>query len=319
MNIELLIRAQKVYQPIVLDEITLEQERKGAPSKLEFTVVKDQNIAFEHGNQVQLKIDGTPMFMGFVFEKSRDKKQHIKVVAYDQLRYLKNKDTYVYKNATASDLIKRIANDFKLKLGTIENTGYKIKRSEDNQTLFDIIQNALYITGYHTGKIFVLYDDFGKLTLKNVESMKTNILIDAETAEDFDYSSSIDGDTFNQIKLVKENDKTKKREIYIVKDNNRIGDWGVLQYYDTIQEEENGKSKANWLLRAKNRVVRNITIKGCFGDLSVRAGSSVPVNLNIGDKIIDNKYLVVERVKHKFTTDHHSMDLTLFGGNLFEV
>lgn len=312
---ELLIRAAGgIYQPVILDGIELTQERKGAPSSLVFTVIKDDNIAFEHGNQVQLKVNDQPVFMGWVFIKSRDKQHHIKVTAYDQLRYLKNKDTYMYTNKTASEVIKHLASMFNLKTGSIANTGYTIgSRIESNTTLFDMIQNALDVTLVQTGELFCLYDDFGKLTLKNIKDMKCNITIDAETAENFDYTSTIDNNTYNQIKLVRENKDKSKLEVFIERDNNNIGNWGVLQFFDTIQEGVNGGARAKMILDVCNRVQRSLTVKGCFGDLSVRAGCFIPVTLNLGDKIIDNKRLLCERVVHHFKNDHHTMDLAVIG------
>ena len=63
--------------------------------------------------------------------------------------------------------------------------------------------------------MYVLYDDFGKLCLKNLERMKVGLVIDEETGENFDYESSIDSDTYNQIKLTYDNSDTgKKRSLY---------------------------------------------------------------------------------------------------------
>lgn len=39
--------------------------------------------------------------------------------------------------------------------------------------------------------MFVLYDDVGKLTLKSIGNMKLGVLIDEDTAGDYDYTSSI--------------------------------------------------------------------------------------------------------------------------------
>ena len=52
---------------------------------------------------------------------------------------------------------------------------------------------------------YCLYDDFGKLTLKNIESMKLDLLVDSETAENYDYTSSIDSNTYNKVKLFYDN------------------------------------------------------------------------------------------------------------------
>lgn len=315
MNVELLIQnGNKVYAPIVQEGITWETERKGSPGKLTFTVVKDQNISFTEGNPVRLTVDGVKMFYGFIFSKKRDKQQNITVTAYDQLRYLKNKDTYVYTNKTASDFIKMVANDYNLNLGTVENTSYIIaSRVEDNTALIDMVQNALDLELTNKKTMYVLYDDFGKLTLKALERMKVGVVIDEETGENFDYTSTIDSQTYNKIKLVYENEKTGKREVYIAQDSNNINNWGILQYYDTLQEGENGQAKVNALLSLYNAKTRNLKITNALGNLKVRAGSMLVVNLNLGDIAVQN-FMLVERCKHTFNESEHRMELTLRGG-----
>lgn len=312
---ELLIQnGQKIYAPVVEEGITWETERKGVPGRLTFSVVNDGEINFQEGNPVRLKIDDANVFFGFVFTKKRGKENTIDVTAYDQLRYLKNKDTYVYKSKKASDLVKMIASDFRLNLGTVEDTGFVIPaRVEDNKTLFDIIQNALDLTLYNKKRMFVLYDDFGKLSLKNVESMKLDLLIDEETGEDFQYTSSIDGETYNKIKLSHLNKSAGKREVYIAQDSKNIDAWGVLQYFDTIDEKTDGKAKADALLSLYNQKARRLTVSNVIGDVRVRAGASVAVKLNLGDVMVQN-YMMVEKAKHTFDNDLHLMDLTLRGG-----
>lgn len=320
MDIQLLIKGQggKIYEPIIVDGIEWETFRKGSPSTLEFTVIKDGLISFPEGSQVQLKVDGKGIFQGHVFQKTRNKDQQIKVLAYDQLRYLKNKDTYIYTNKTATNVVRMIADDFNLETGTLEDTGYVIAIGDHpDKTLFDIILDELDKTVANTKKLFVLYDDFGKLTLKNIENMKLKTIVDEETAEDFDYASSIDSDTFNQIKIVYDNEETGKRDVYMARDNNNIGNWGTLQYYARIQKGVNGQAMADAMLSLKNRKTRNLDLRGVLGDPNVRAGCSLPVTLNLGDVYLNNKYLVCERVKHKFFKDHHSMDITLYDANTF--
>lgn len=315
MDYELLIQhGNKVYQPIVTGEIQWQTERKGVQGSLTFKVVKDATLNFTEGDSVRLKVDGKKVFYGFVFQKKRNKDGIITVTAYDQLRYLKNKDTYVYSNKTASEVVQMLAKDFNLQCGTMEDTKFKIEsRVEDNQTLFDIIQNALDLTLQNKKEMYVLYDDFGKLTLKNIGNMKVGILIDEDTGENFDYTSSIDGETYDKIKLVYNNEKTGKRETYIAQDSSHINQWGVLQYFETIDEKTNGKAKADALLSLYNQKTRNLTIKGVFGDVRVRAGTLVAVSLNLGD-IIANSFLLVEQAKHTFSESLHTMDLTLRGG-----
>ena len=315
VNVELLIQhGDKVFSPIVQDGITWSTERKGCPGELQFKVVKDDVIAFQEGDAVRLKVNGVNVFYGFVFKKKRDKNQIITVTAYDQLRYFKNKDTYVYENKTVGELIKLIATDFNMQTGFIEDTGFKIaSRVEENTTLFDMIQNALDLTLQNQKYMYVMYDDFGKITLKGLDNMRLNVLIDEETGENFDYTSSIDDQTYNKVKLTYDNEKTGKREVYIAQDSKNINSWGVLQHFETLQEGENGKEKADALLSLYNTKTRNLSIKKAFGDLRVRAGSMVVVVLELGDMKINN-LMLVEKCKHEFNESQHFMDLTLRGG-----
>lgn len=304
-----------VFEPVVQDGVTWTTERKGAAGKLEFKVLKDNIISFEEGNPVAFKVDNTNLFYGFVFKKKRDKEKIITTTAYDQLRYLKNKDTKTYTNKRADELVQMIANEYQLNTGVLENTGYVIaKKAESNQSLFDIILNALDETIRNRKEMYVLYDDFGKICLKNLERMKVGLVIDEETGENYDYESSIDSDTYNQIKLTYDNSDTGKREIYIAKDSSNIEKWGVLQYYDTIDEKTNGAVKVRALLDLYNQKTRSLEIKNALGDIRVRGGSLIIVNLDLGDIKLKN-FMLVEKAKHTFKDGEHFMDLTLRGQN----
>lgn len=315
MAYELLISHDNiVYMPVVPEEVTWETERKGVQGKLSFKVLNDGVLNFTEGDAVRFKVNGMNVFFGFVFTKNRDKEGIVSVTAYDQLRYLKNKDTYCYSDKTASELIKMIAADFNLQCGYIEDTKFKIEsRIEDNQTLFDIIQKALDLTLQNRKEMYVMYDDFGKITLRNLGSMKLNILIDENAAENYEYKTSIDGETYDKIKLVRNNEKKGKREIYIAQDSSHINQWGVLQYFETIDENTNGKAKADALLKLYNQKTRSLSLKGVFGDIRVRGGSLVCVSLVLDDYVV-NSFLLVEKVKHSFKESQHMMDLSLRGG-----
>ena len=317
MSYELLIQhGSHIMYPAVVEGVTIEWERKGQPGKMVFEVVKTDGLSFQEGDPCRFSVDGTPVFYGFVFEKSRkgSNPKVIKCTAYDQLYYLKNKDTYVYENKSAADVIRMVAGDFQLNVGSLEDTGYKIaNRVEDNQTLFDIIQNALDETLKATNKMYVLYDNAGKLELKNLGSMKLNMLIDDEAAGDFDYKSSIASQTYDKIKLSFENKKTGKREIYIAQDGSHINQWGVLQYYEKLDSSANAKAMADALLSLYNTKTRTLRIQNVLGDIRVRAGSLLVVMLGLGDINVSN-YLMVEQCKHTFRDGQHLMELRLRGG-----
>lgn len=314
MDIEIVIANKKEYIPVVCGNVCWQTELSGTPGKLTFDVIKDSILDFSEGNQVRLKVDGKNIFYGYVFEKSRTKEGVISVTAYDRMRYLKNKCTYVYSGKTASTVIKNLSADYKIPCGNIAETKYMLPPTiEENQTLFDIMRNALDLTKEYTGAEYVLYDDFGKLSLKNTDDMKLDIIIDKDTAEDFNYSSSISSQTYNQIRLEFESKKSSERKIYQAQDNESIEKWGTLMYFQKLREDVNSKQKAMQLLKQYNKRTRCLDVEGAFGNFNVRAGTSLPVMLNLGDIII-NEYMTVHRVSHILGDNMHKMNLRLIGG-----
>jgi len=304
-----------LYYPAVKEGCELSLSRKGTPGKLKFSVVKDELLSFSEGDAVKLTIDGECVFYGFVFTKSRSSSAPylIDVTCYDQTRYLKNSDTYNYEGKTTGELVRMIAEDFCLSVGELSDTGFPISRSDSDTSLFDVIQNSIDDTLMSTGKLFVLYDDEGALTLKNAEDMKLDLLLDVDTMGGYSYESTIDSRTYNQIKVVLDDSESGVKKVYIAKDTENINKWGVLQYNDTVKTQANGEAKANALLSLYNSVTRNLSVSDALGDIRVKGGSSVIVNLELGDVSVLN-YMLVESVTHKFSENQHLMDLKLRGG-----
>ena len=310
---ELLIENDTIYRPVIAGEISLTRERKGSPSVCKFTVLKDDVINFREGNPVKFKVGGENVFYGYIFSKSRKDNVSIEVTAYDQLRYLKNKDSYIYENKKYSDLLKMIAEDYNLKLGDIADTGYTIERRVEEGTLFDILGTASDLTVIRTGKLYVLYDDFGSLTLKNIEDMQTDVFIDNTQLQGYDYKTSIDSDTYNRVRLAKDNEETGEREFYDFNGTENQAKWGILQLYEKLDDNSGDISlRGKSMLDYYNVLGRSLRLTNVFGDTRVRGGSSVTVNLDLGDIVLNNK-LIVEKVTHKFTAGSHFMDLQLSG------
>ena len=255
------------------------------------------------------------MFAGFVFKKSRSDNLQINVTAYDQLRYLKNKDTLSYTNKTYGELLSMIATDYHLQVGSVADTKYKIPSRIEEGTLLDMLQNASDLTVVNTGVLYVLYDDFGKLTLKPLKDMILDVVVDEDTAKGYDYESSIDKDTYNKIKLAVDNDQTGERETHVLNEPGNQGRWGQLQYYEKIDGSPTQAvlaERAKVLLNYYNKKHRTLTIMGAFGDLRVRGGSLVVVKMGLGDIAVNN-YMCVEKVTHTWEAGLHTMDLSLSG------
>lgn len=305
----------QIFSPPVEDGIQVQWERTGAAGKLTFTTIKVPNVdmSFNEGDVVRFYYKNKPIFLGYVFTKRRDREGRIEVTCYDQLRYLKNKFTYVFEKKTATQIIQALCNDFKLITGSMDNTSYVIPSLvEENKSVLDIALTSLEETLVNTGNMFILYDDFGKITVKNSVNMVSETLIYEDSAENYDYSSSIDDETYNDIVLYYKDDENGT-QIFRAKSDANISQWGILRYFEEVKNPTIGQNKANALLKLYNKKTRELKITDAFGDPTVRGGTLIPVKLNLGDIIVNN-YMLVESVTHKFENDNYTMDLTLEGG-----
>jgi hypothetical protein len=265
-----------------------------------------------NGDIVQVRFGQTNVFRGYVFSIGRNRDDVIQVKAYDQVRYLLNKNTYVFRGVTTGDVIRRIAADFNLKVGRIDDTGYLIPSMiEDNQTLLDVIEKANTLTMSSTGRFFVFFDDFGALSLREVTGFETGLYIgDQSLMTDYDYSREIDSNTYNRFKLYRDNEVTGKREVYMAQDSANIARWGVLQLYENVPDDLNIAQideKLTQLAKIHNREQQKLSLT-CIGDIRVRAGMYLPILIeSLGIK----QPMMIDEVKHQFRGADHTMTLTL--------
>ena len=301
----------------IVKDLTWTTTRVGRPASVDFTLIgsgiyQDKAFTVQNGDIVRVRKDDVNVFYGYVFNVRQNQDAEISVKAYDQIRYLLNKGTYVFKNATTGDVIRKIAADFNLKVGRIDDTGYRIPSMvEDGQTLLDIIEKANTLTMSATGRFFVFFDDFGALSLRDVRAFEAGFYIgDGSLMTGFEYGRDIDSDTYNRIKLYKDNQKTGKREVYMVQDSANIAKWGVLQLYESVDEDMNAaqiNELLNRLAALKNREQRTLKLEA-IGDIRVRAGMYLPVVI---EALGINQPMMVDEVTHRFDGADHTMTITL--------
>lgn len=191
----------------------IEQKLNNGCSKLTFDMAIDNIAKFSNGSVIRFKYNNVGMFFGYVFKKQQKDEKTISITAYDQLRYLKAKDSMTLSGLNIAGIIRKIANTYGLEIGELEVSDILPDRVEDNKTLLDIIYNAISENLKISGDKYCFYDNFGKLALEDIYNMRTNILIgDASNCTGYDFTQSIDDDTFNQIKLVHDNKDTKKEK-----------------------------------------------------------------------------------------------------------
>lgn len=301
----------------LVSNATWKTSRIGKPSSLEITLIKgalfqDKNFSCNNGDIVRATWKGRPLFLGYIFSIGSGKDEAVTLTAYDQTRYLLANDTYVFKNVTATQVIKRIANDFGLKTGPLEDTQHIIPAMvEDNKKLMDIICKALDLTLIATTRNYILFDDFGLLTIRNINDMKVDtVLSDDSLMYDYEYNRSIDSDTYNRIKIVQDNKTTGRRDVYIYQDSETIARWGLLQYYDKADDNLNAAQITETLKRLiqlKNREARSIKLQA-IGDIRIRAGCFIPVKIQ---EFEIDEYFLVDECQHHFESVDHTMTIEL--------
>lgn len=290
------------------------------PGKCTFDIIRMDGLAFWEGATVSVIVAGHPTFKGFVFGKKRKKDVDIiSITAYDQLRYLKNSDTYVLKDLTSSEIFVKLCKDMVLKHRVVDSSNYKCApRSNDNKPLYDIIKTSLYDTLINTKQWFIIRDNFGVLEHINIYSLVSTMMIGDESALlDFDYESTIDTDTYNQIKLYRDNKDSGKRDIFIVNDTinggKNIKEWGILQLYQSVPENltlPEIEDRALGMLSLYNNTSRSLKLEA-LGHPSICAGSIIPCKIaDLGDMSINN-YILVTQCTHNISNDLHTMSLVV--------
>lgn len=292
-------------------------ERIGKASSFEADMYNNKPLEFpvEGGAIIRVTEGKNKIFYGFAFEDGIKKSGDMSVKAYDQLRYLKNQDTYVMPSSTATAAIKRIAGMLNLKTGTMEDTGFVVPGIvEDEKEAFDVVAKFLDSTLIATNRNFVLFDNFGTLELRNITSLvipaEDFYIGDDSLLYDYDYTKSIDKETYNKIKFVRDNKKKAKRETFIAQDSANIKKWGLLQQFRKVDENMTDaqiKELVERSIKAYNKETKTLELS-CLGNWQVRAGRMVYLYIEVlGIK----EYFMVDECSHSWNEGVHTMKLKL--------
>lgn len=301
------------YAPIVR-EVTYTTNQSGSAGELSFSYIQERTINMTEGAKVEFYVDGMPIFLGYVFKIKMDRWEVFSVTAYDQIRYLKAKASYSFIGKNLGGIIQQIATDMQLQTGNLEDTGYIIPTlTKENTECLDIIEYGLQLTQYNTGKTFVFFDDFGKLSLREAKNLMSDVLLgNGSLLTDYTYTSDIDSDTYNQIKLVRPNKETGQGDTYVFNDSATIAKWGLLQKYEKVDENLNEaqiSEQGKIMMAYYDRVLKTISASGVAGVVGLRAGMMSMFRIAEIPELQRGYFLLLEKVKHKFSSDDHTMNV----------
>lgn len=303
----------------IAENVSIREQFNNGASVFTFEYPVACGESFKNGSTVIFTYGGTSLFYGFLF-KTRQDADRYQCTAYDQLRYLKAKNSLMRQIQTLDSFVNDVCAQIgdRIRLGTLDNTEIKLgKYLFDNKTHLDMIyqsiQDNLMLNGYY----YCLRDNFGALELRDLYDLRLPLVIGEKSlAMGFDYERSIDDDTYNYIKVAKDDKGKGVRDTYIAQDSANISEWGKLMLYDKVSAELNAeqlKARANRLLALKNQETETLSVE-CVGDTRVHAGNGVKVEIEQAEV---NLWAMVESVTHNFTSAEHIMKLELTFGRYF--
>jgi hypothetical protein len=299
----------------VVQTVEWDTKLSDQPGKLTVTMLDDRSTYFPEGSRIAVSIGGVGLFSGFVFKRKRSEAESLEFVAYDQMRYLQNKDIVNMPAMTSSQVFEKICREQELRYRVVHPSSYKCPpRLHDNKSYYEMMNAAIDDTLMNTGDWFMVRDNYGTLEHVAIRELITPVIIGSGSlATGFTFDSSIDDDTYNQVKLTKDNKDTVKREVFIVKDSEKIAAWGRLQYFESVDEQANEaqiKAKAERILQLKNRPTRALSM-ACLGDWRVRAGNTIVLDLPELDneRVPRNQNVIVSSCVHSFQEDKHVMTI----------
>lgn len=289
-----LIKGKSKYDITELTESVSWSGKKGsAPRTLQFTIINDKNfhepfIDIEDGWHVIFKTNGSERFRGIILrvdDTSSSKKATYK--AYDVGIYLaNNKDTFSFKNKTATQIFKSICKRFGLKTDTVVDTKYVIgELISQNKSVWDCLLSALSKTYKHTGVRYYIRAKNGKLSLLRRSDKVIDYIIETGVnVESYSQTKSLEKIV---TRVVIYNDKNKL--VTSAKDEdieNKIGIFQSVESYDDDKSIAQLKKLCKSTLDKNKKIQHTLTLTVC-GNVNFKSGNCVKVMirpLNISKK-----------------------------------
>ena len=85
-------------QDILVGNVNVTNALFDSTGSIDFELLKVDDFTLSNGNAVYLYVNNNPVFKGYIFKYTITEKNTIKVTAYNQLRYLKVKDSLIIES-----------------------------------------------------------------------------------------------------------------------------------------------------------------------------------------------------------------------------
>lgn len=309
--------------------------------ELEFTLVEKAHPIIPYtGDKVSFTWDKHKIFYGRVFGYSVNKDNTVTVKCYDNMRYLKNQDSIVFKSGTIADRFKQICKRAGIKGKVVKNPSHKVKAEIcEGKSYFDMIKSAIKKTLTATGHRYFVLANYDKVELRRIPYKKLKIYVGSKSGmTDFTYSVDINN-TYNVIRVVKKDSKKsqtvsatakgKKSKSsgketpentsfkYADAKGKSVAQWGKLQKVINAKDKANQAQmlkQAKDELKLRNNANKTLTVT-CIGNTDLIAGNAVTIKINDLGKQIKNCPII--KAVHTFGTDY-KCELTMKAGKSWQ-
>lgn len=316
-NIKLLIYHGKKGWDVskLVQEITWSGRKGSLARVLEVTLSDDDSkgqdrikMDVEKGYTCVFKWKGKEKFRGIIMRQTQSEKKELKIKAYDECIYLANsKDSFSFKNKTATEIFKSCLKRAGLTLGTAVDTGYKIKSLQKPKSYFsDCLLDALSTTYKKTKKRYYIRADGGRVSLlRRKEHMTQWVMEVGANISGYTYDKSIE-----KIKTCFRIYSDKGKVVYEKKNaklEKRLGRFMMVDSVDDKQNDAQIKKLVNSLMEESGYPEESLSIS-TLGIISAIAGGCLYViipHLNI------KRTFYIDEDKHTFKGETHTMSLTL--------
>lgn len=297
----------------VTESVSISTTLEPQPGKLSLTVVSE-NVEYSLGSIIQVMLNDKGIFWGYIFDVSFKHNSSINIIAYDQTRYLRNEDTIVLEAMSLDVLFRKICKDTGLPAGDIDKSSYVSPAIvHDGKSYWDMLSHALDLTYAYDKEPFIIRDNYGKIELKNLKNLHSGVVLDDEAIiQTYDYSTSIDKETYNRVVIVSDNDKKSNRSRVVEEDKEAVKRWGRLQTLRTTSNRDKAaiKRQAEALLTIHARPTHTLSLD-CIGDFRVCAGNLVTVKLGVLEITEGEKTFIVKGCTHSLSNSQHTMKVDL--------
>ncbi|MFZ4454341.1 XkdQ/YqbQ family protein [Salibacterium aidingense] len=269
---------------------------------------RTRTIGIRIGGETRFYIGEEEVFRGVVFEDDIDHTGQHSFTAYDRNVYLtKNADSRKFKKQKASDIVKRLCDDFDIPYGVIEDTGFVIPKLyfTKETSLWDMMLTAITETEKETGVRYSIRNVNGELVLRKRASVVTQRIVEVgKNLTGASYSRSID-EMRNQVKIIDDDGFQLK----VVRNGELIERYGLMQHVEQKSQGSVGNTQtADQLLEDLGTIddEANVTL---LGNPEIVSGTSVYVREPM-TRILGGYFVTSD--KHKFTPNgKHELDVKI--------